>query len=81
MVGPTHCQESFNTDWNNLKLFTSTSYTCHDQVDAGAEADSVGGVVEVGEEGVWKEVVVHPVEVHPQHLHDSEHNVQAVGDV
>ena len=37
--------------------------------------------MEVGEERVGKEVVVHPVEVHPQHLEDGEDDVQAVRDV
>ena len=57
------------------------SGTCHDKVDAGAEADPVGGIVEVGEEGVGQEVGVHPVEVDPQHLEDGEDDVQAVRDV
>ena len=37
--------------------------------------------MEVGEEGMREEVVVDPVEVHPQHLQDGEHYVQAVRDV
>ena len=37
--------------------------------------------MEVGEEGVGQEVVVHPVEVHPQHLEEGEDDVQAVRDV
>ena len=33
--------------------------TCHYEVYAGTEEDPVGWVVEVGEERVWQEVVVH----------------------
>ena len=33
--------------------------TCHDEVYAGTEEDPVGWVVEVGEERVGQEVVVH----------------------
>ena len=79
----THCQESLDADFKKIfnEFLVQWFATCHDEVDTGAEADSVGGVVEVGKEGVGEEVVVDPVEVHPQHLQDGEHNVQAVRDV
>ena len=67
--------------WVSSSSAVGQIFTCHDEIDAGAEADSVGGIVEVGEEGVGEEGVVDPVEVHPQHLQDGEHDVQAVRDV
>ena len=52
---------AFHYDNNNYQFsdIEIDILTCHDEVYAGTEEDPVGWVVEVGEERVWQEVVVH----------------------